>query len=308
MKKIHFFCYIMMAVLLFGCYGGKVKKTKPQAQDWLQKGVEYETQGVYEEAIKMYTTAIDMNKKYADAYFNRGKALMARDRTHAMEALKDFNKTIELNPRNADAYYERGLLNALILNNEDARDDMNTAAQLGHTGAQKWLAPKSEETDKDKKEKANLEAAAGASREEAAGPSAPVTEEKNLGPEAKRLNIREYLSSNSEPMVHFDTDMSTIKDEYAAVLDEIALILKERIPETGLVLAGYTDSTGADTHNECLALQRAKAVESYLTAKHGISPDRISIKGYGASSPIAANNTEEGRAQNRRVEFMVAGK
>jgi OOP family OmpA-OmpF porin len=108
-------------------------------------------------------------------------------------------------------------------------------------------------------------------------------------------------------MIHFDFNRSTIKEQYRAILDEIALVLKEKIPEADIILAGHAYSAGTEKYNDYLSLQRAKAVESYLTVKHGISPDRISVKGYGESAPIATNETEEGQARNRRVELLVAG-
>lgn len=305
MKTIQ--CYfVVVAIALFSCQTGLAKE-KLTAQDWLQRGVEFEKQNVYEEAIKMYTKAVMVDKNYSEAYFKRAKAYMASHKTYAMEALTDFNKTIDLDPINAEAYYERGLLHSFILNNENARDDMRTAANLGHKGAQKWLAPDPEEKGKEK-ESAYMRTAAVTSREEAPKSLTAGTGEKSKEKEGKHIDLGEYLSSKSEPVIHFDFNMSTIKQQHYAILDEIALVLKEKIPEANIVLAGYTDSTGTEKYNDYLSLRRAKAVESYLTEKHDISPDRISVRGYGESAPIATNETEEGQGRNRRVELLVAGK
>ncbi len=305
MKKI---CcvFVVFAIALLTCQIGLAKE-KRTAQEWLQRGMEFEKQKVYDEAIKMYTRAVEVDKNYAEAYFQRAKAYMASHKTNAMEALPDFNKAIDLDPTNAEAYYERGLLHSFILNNENARDDMRTAANLGHKGAEKWLAPAPADKGKEQKDIA-MAGAAVTSREEIQKLSAAGAEEKSKGREDKYPGLGEYLSSPSEPMIHFDVNRSTVKQQYHAILDEIALVLKEKIPDANILLAGYTDNTGTEAYNDNLSLQRAKAVESYLTVKHGISPARISVKGYGENAPIATNETEEGQARNRRVELSVAGK
>jgi outer membrane protein OmpA-like peptidoglycan-associated protein len=304
MNKIQY-CFVVVAIALFTCQTGLAKE-KLTAQDWLQKGMEFEKQNVYEEAIKMYTTAVEIDKNYSKAYFRRAKAYMASHKTFAMEALTDFNKAIDLDPTNAEAYYERGLLHAFILNNENARDDMRTAANLGHKGAQTWLAPKPKEKGREK-ESTDMRAA-DTNRDDAPQSLTAGEGEKSKEREGMYLDLGEYLSSKGEPMIHFDFNMSTIKEQYYAILDEIALVLKEKIPEANIILAGHTDSTGPEKYNDYLSLRRAKAVESYLTVKHGIPPDRITVRGYGESAPIATNETEEGQARNRRVELLVAGK
>jgi tetratricopeptide (TPR) repeat protein len=162
MKKIQW-CFVVVAIALFCCQTGLAKE-KLTAQDWLQRGMELEKQTVYEEAIKMYTRAIAVDKNYSEAYFRRAKAYMASHKSFAMEALSDFNKTIALDPTNTEAYYERGLLHAFILNNENARDDMKTAANLGHQGAQKWLAPDPEKKGNEK-ESASIRTAVVTSRD-----------------------------------------------------------------------------------------------------------------------------------------------
>jgi outer membrane protein OmpA-like peptidoglycan-associated protein len=299
MKKIQF-CFVIVAVVLFSFQTGLARE-KLTAEDWLQRGIEFEKQDVHAEAVKMYTQAIMADRNYAEAYFRRAKAYLATHKSNAMEALTDFDKAIDLDPTNAEAYYERGLLHSFILNNEHARDDMRTAAKLGHKGAQKWLTPET-------KEISSTKVAAVASREEAPKSSDVGEGVKSGEKERKYRNLGEYLSSKGEPMIHFDFNVSTIKEQYYATLDEIAQVLTEKIPAEGIVLAGHTDSTGTEKYNARLSLQRAKAVESYLTEKHGIPPARIIVKSYGESAPLATNETAEGRARNRRVELLVAPK
>jgi outer membrane protein OmpA-like peptidoglycan-associated protein len=298
-------CFVISAIALFSCQTGLANENLT-AQDWLQKGTELEKQHVYEEAIKMYTTAVMIDKNYSEAYFKRAKAYMASHKTFAMEALTDFNKAIDLNPTNAEAYYERGLLHAFILNNEYARDDMRTAANLGHKGAQTWLVPHPKDNGSEKKS-TDMRAAA-ANRDDASQSRSAGEGGKSKEQAGTDLDLAGYLSSKTTPIVHFDFDMSTIKEQYYAILDEIALVLQEKIPEANILLAGHTDSTGTEKYNDKLSLRRAKAVESYLTVEHGIPHGRFTVRGYGESAPIATNETEEGQAKNRRVELRVARK
>jgi outer membrane protein OmpA-like peptidoglycan-associated protein len=297
MKKIPKW-FVVVAIALLACQAGLAAE-KPTAHDWFQMGMEYEKAGVYEEAVKMYTEAIRYDRNYGEAYFRRGKALMAVNKSNLTEALQDLNKAIELEPKNAEAYYERGLLNAFAINNEDARSDMQTAASLGHKGAQQWLAPVRKEKGKE-----TTVAAAGPRSEEAE--QAPVAAEEKTSKEPGAFFAPgKRLPSGTEPVIHFDHNMANIKEQYYPVLDEVAQILMEKTPEAIVVLAGHTDNTGTETYNDALSLRRAKAVESYLT-EHGIPPKRLIIKGYGENAPIAPNDTAEGRAKNRRVEILDA--
>ena len=75
-------------------------------------------------------------------------------------------------------------------------------------------------------------------------------------------------------------------------------------PGMQILIAGHTDSMGSDAYNLALSRGRAASVERYLI-EQGIAPQRLRSQGFGESRPIASNDTEEGRRQNRRVEFQV---
>jgi len=301
MKRIQI-CFVVVAIAVLSCQVG-VAAEKPTAHDFLQRGVEFERSHVYDEAIKMYTEAIGLDRYYAEAYFRRGKALATAHKTRTEEAFADYNSAIDLDPKNAEVYYERGLLNAFVLNNERAREDMRTAAGLGHTGAQKWLSPA------DRQEKGQEVTLAAAGRPPAEAEQAPAAEEKTgKEPEDASFAPGKRLPSGSEPVVRFDFNKADIKEQYYPVLDEVAQVLTEKVPEAIVVLAGHTDDTGTEKYNDALSVRRAKAVASYLTGKRDISPNRLMIKGYGEGMPIATNDTAEGRAMNRRVEILDAGK
>lgn len=103
--------------------------------------------------------------------------------------------------------------------------------------------------------------------------------------------------------VNFDFDKSVIRPEGKPVLDEAITVLKEE-PGITIVVEGHTDSIGTDAYNMKLSERRADAVADYLAAG-GVSRKRMSTVGFGESKPVASNETEDGRAQNRRVEFKI---
>jgi outer membrane protein OmpA-like peptidoglycan-associated protein len=103
----------------------------------------------------------------------------------------------------------------------------------------------------------------------------------------------------------FAFDSAELTPEARGTLNENAAVL-ERETDVKVMIEGHTDSIGLEAYNQGLSERRAKAVEEYLISK-GVSADRIEIMGYGPSSPIAPNDTKEGRAMNRRVELKVLG-
>jgi outer membrane protein OmpA-like peptidoglycan-associated protein len=104
--------------------------------------------------------------------------------------------------------------------------------------------------------------------------------------------------------VSFDTGRSDIKPNFAPVLQRFATTLQQN-PATTVVIIGHTDSTGSESINQPLSVDRAAHTRDYLTAR-GVNPGRIAIEGRGAREPIAANTDNAGRARNRRVEIYVA--
>lgn len=102
--------------------------------------------------------------------------------------------------------------------------------------------------------------------------------------------------------ITFDVGKSTIKPESMAELTRIVALMNEN-PTLKFSVEGHTDSTGSETGNQTLSEQRSQAVMAKLV-EMGIAADRLSASGKGQSNPIADNNTDEGRAKNRRVEFV----
>jgi outer membrane protein OmpA-like peptidoglycan-associated protein len=102
-------------------------------------------------------------------------------------------------------------------------------------------------------------------------------------------------------VVNFDFDKASLRPEAYAKLDEAAESLKGW-GDGKVEVAGHTDSIGSEAYNMDLSLRRAESVKNYMVNK-GIPADRLVIKGYGESQPVADNATAEGRFQNRRVEL-----
>ncbi|MEJ2438009.1 MAG: DUF4892 domain-containing protein [Sulfurovaceae bacterium] len=103
--------------------------------------------------------------------------------------------------------------------------------------------------------------------------------------------------------IYFDVDKSDIKSESAPLLSEIAKLLKHN-PSLSLYVVGHTDNTGTFEHNQNLSRERAESVVKFLIQKEHIDAKRLKGYGVGPLAPIATNDTEEGKAKNRRVELI----
>lgn len=104
--------------------------------------------------------------------------------------------------------------------------------------------------------------------------------------------------------VKFETRSANLKPESAAVLDEVADLMR-RYPAYRLTIEGHTDNVGTEENNLALSQFRAGACRLYLIEEAGIAEQRINSRGFGATRPRADNGTPEGRAANRRVEFAL---
>jgi OmpA-OmpF porin, OOP family len=103
--------------------------------------------------------------------------------------------------------------------------------------------------------------------------------------------------------INFDTGRSEIKPESEAVISEIAKLLKAN-PPLKLHVVGHTDAVGTLADNMKLSQSRADAVVTELVAKHGIPTARLTGHGVGPLAPVAPNDTDDGKAKNRRVELV----
>ena len=103
--------------------------------------------------------------------------------------------------------------------------------------------------------------------------------------------------------IQFHSGSSRITRSAATVLDRLTPLLR-RCPETKVEISSHTDNVGDDEDNRALSRRRAEAVMRYLI-REGISAARLSAIGYGAKKPLASNDTEDGRSENRRIEFLL---
>ncbi|MBF0546783.1 MAG: OmpA family protein [Candidatus Riflebacteria bacterium] len=102
--------------------------------------------------------------------------------------------------------------------------------------------------------------------------------------------------------IKFDSGKSDIKDESVPALEGILSILTGS-PDVKITIEGHTDSNGNEDVNQQLSLERADSIRSWLIGQ-GVDPGRVKTAGYGASRPIASNDTEDGQQMNRRVEIV----
>ena len=111
------------------------------------------------------------------------------------------------------------------------------------------------------------------------------------------------ITLNMPENITFGFDRSDLQPQFFAVLDNVAGTLRE-YNQTIVEVAGHTDSKGTDAYNQALSDRRANAVGNYLMSK-GLVRDRFILIGAGESRPVASNETDAGRAQNRRVEITL---
>ena len=111
------------------------------------------------------------------------------------------------------------------------------------------------------------------------------------------------ITLNMPGNITFAFDSSNLQPQFYPVLDNVASTLNQ-YNQTVIEVAGHTDNVGTDAYNQQLSVQRANAVSGYLGSK-GVIQQRMMVVGAGESRPIASNDTDAGRAQNRRVEITI---
>ncbi|MGR2738579.1 OmpA family protein [Billgrantia sp. Q4P2] len=124
---------------------------------------------------------------------------------------------------------------------------------------------------------------------------------QGTGVEVERRGDDIVLNMPSSVTFGFDSSELTVQARNA--LNDVANVLTQ-YTDTRVNIAGHTDSTGSVSYNQRLSERRAESVGNYL-AQSGVARNRLNMVGYGPSQPVATNNTEEGRSQNRRVEITL---
>jgi outer membrane protein OmpA-like peptidoglycan-associated protein len=122
-------------------------------------------------------------------------------------------------------------------------------------------------------------------------------------PGVKVERVGEGIVVEFSSNVLFGFDKSEVSPEAKSNLDKLVTVL-ETYPDTNIEIQGHTDSQGSKSYNQSLSERRAFAVNSYLQSK-GLDKSRMTIVGFGETAPKYGNDTESGRDQNRRVEFLI---
>lgn len=132
---------------------------------------------------------------------------------------------------------------------------------------------------------------------------------RNVVVDARGCPVKDVVQDDLrlELRVFFDNDKSAIKPQYRSEIAKVADKMRE-YPNSTATIEGHASKTGPSArYNQRLSEVRANAVKSMLSNEFGIMPNRLTAVGYGYDRPIAPNNTEEGRAQNRRVYAVIEG-
>lgn len=115
------------------------------------------------------------------------------------------------------------------------------------------------------------------------------------------LQVTQY---RSQELINFSSNSSAIDPSSYDLLREYGSAIENGVSDSVILLAGHADSTGNEQDNYELSYKRVVAVKKFLTTFYDISPDRLLVKAYGETKPIADNTSVQGRSLNRRVEFI----
>ena len=126
---------------------------------------------------------------------------------------------------------------------------------------------------------------------------------RTAGTDVRVIRQGDDLILNMPSGITFATNESSIQPQFRTTLDQVADVLRQ-YNQTYVDVYGHTDSTGSDSYNLDLSQRRATAVADYLTMR-GVQSARLGTRGFGESQPIASNDTEAGKAANRRVEIKL---
>lgn len=111
------------------------------------------------------------------------------------------------------------------------------------------------------------------------------------------------ITLNMPSNITFALNSADLNAQFYNALDGVSMVLKE-YDKTVIEVAGHTDSSGSDQYNQALSQRRAQSVAGYL-GSHGVNNQRLMTVGAGEAHPVASNDTEQGRASNRRVELTI---
>lgn len=126
---------------------------------------------------------------------------------------------------------------------------------------------------------------------------------RTAGTDVQVIRQGDDLLLNIPSGINFAYNSAAVQPQFQRTLDQVAGVLGE-YNRTYIDVYGHTDSTGSDSYNQGLSERRAVSVADYLSG-HGVQSARVGTRGFGETQPVASNETEEGRAANRRVEIKI---
>ncbi len=127
--------------------------------------------------------------------------------------------------------------------------------------------------------------------------------ERTRGTDVEVTRQGDDLLLNIPSGINFAYNSANVQPQFRATLDKVASVLAD-YNQTYVDVYGHTDSSGSDAYNQDLSERRATSVADYLSS-HSVQPARIATRGFGETQPIESNETESGRAANRRVEIKI---
>lgn len=126
---------------------------------------------------------------------------------------------------------------------------------------------------------------------------------RTAGTDVQVVRQGDDLLLNIPSGINFAYNSATVEPQFRTTLDKVASVLSD-YNQTYIDVYGHTDSTGSDSYNQGLSERRAISVADYLSSR-GVQSARMATRGFGETQPIASNETEQGRAENRRVEIKI---
>jgi outer membrane protein OmpA-like peptidoglycan-associated protein len=123
---------------------------------------------------------------------------------------------------------------------------------------------------------------------------------------SKRKPLKDKISMKEDftlEGVQFEFDSAVLTSEARTILSDVVIQMK-KYPAVRFDIQGHTDNVGTESYNDDLSLRRADSVKNYLV-ENGVAPERLDTHGFGFRVPVATNDTSEGRAENRRIEFVI---
>ena len=249
-------------------YKQAIKENRQFTEAFVNLGDTYEKLGQWDNAIRYYSKAVETNPKFPIAYFGMGDAYLATGQYS--RAIESYEKGLRFRPHDRLALAGRSIAKQRLA----AYRKLNAESRIDESTAIEYLV----------------------------NPIAGM-EQKFVTRAVRSIAVK--MNPRIGIPIQFAHDKYELSQAAKQQLAGIAEALQtDTLKNVPIIVEGHTDDTGSEAYNFDLSLKRARAVREYLCERHGFSPARFSIKGYGESRPVDSRITAQARALNRRVEFV----